>query len=915
MGEVYRARDTRLDRDVAIKVLPELFSADADRAARFEREAKTLASINHPNIAAIYGIESNALVMELVEGEDLSTIISRHAAPAARAERAQAERMGVGPHSQLEKSGLPLEDALPIARQIIDALEAAHEQGIVHRDLKPANIKVRGDGTVKILDFGLAKAVDPGNASGVNPSNSPTLTARATQMGMIIGTAAYMAPEQARGRPVDRRADIWAFGVVLYEMLTGKRAFEGEDISITLASVLKEEVSWAAVPAGVPAPIQRLLRRCLEKEPKKRLGWIGEARLALEENAAEAPQTTVSTEAATSIWRRALPWTVAATGLGAAVVAITLWAPWRAVPVMAPVRLLSFIGVDASLVTTRGPAAVLSPDGAMLAFAAFQTGQPARLFVRRLNELQATPLAGTDGADLPFFSPNGQWIAFFANGQLKKVAVTGGAVRKLCDALAGRGGAWTEDDTIIFTPTASANTRLMRVSAEGGQASEFGTLSEGATTQRWAQALPGGTHVLYTENGATGDFETANLVVAPLAGGAPKVLVRGAYGGRYVHNASSLGHLTYIQQGALYALPFDPVRLEGVGPAVVAAEGITAAPDFGSAQLDYASNGTLVYVPGQAVSPRRPLNWVARDGTVSTLRAEPSQWAEPRFSPDGRKLAMVINDGKQRDLWIYDLAGDRMTQFTTDPGFDRTPVWSPDNRRIVFTSDRAKPGGPTNLYMANADGTGEVTRLTNSPNTQVAFSWHPDQTFVFYQEQQPGTGWDLMVLPLEGTAATGWKPGTPRVFLGEASMDVFPQVSPDGRWVSYTSVETSGALMSVWVRPFPGPGGKWRVSEDVARFARWSPTSRELLFIDPLARDVKVAPYAVVGDAFQAGKVVTWSPAVIRQVASVDPFAIHPDGKRLAAAAVASESTNTENQLVFVFGFADYLRSIAPVKK
>lgn len=898
MGEVYRARDSRLDREVAIKVLPEAFALDADRLARFEREAKTLASLNHPNIAAIYGIEApatgsghaSALVMELVEGEDLSAILAR------------------GP--------VPLDEAVPLVRQIIDALEAAHDQGIVHRDLKPANIKVRPDGTVKVLDFGLAKALVPDAAgASADAMNSPTLTARATQMGMIIGTAAYMAPEQARGRPVDRRADIWAFGVVLYEMLSGRRAFEGEDVSITLAGVLKEDVSWAALPADLPPAIRQLLRRCLEKDPKRRLGWIGEARLALEDDAAAAtvlPSAAVVAPAPG--WRRALPWTVAAFGLGAVAVALALWAPWRTLPVPAPLRLLTHTGADASLVTTRGPAVALSPDGTMLAFAAQPTGQAPRLYIRRLDELQATPLAGTEGADLPFFSPTGQSIAFFAGGELKKVAITGGAVRKLCDAPSGRGGTWTDDDTIIFTPAAASNSRLMRVSAEGGQASGFGTFVDGGVTQRWPQALPGGTHVLYTENTGTTNFESANLVVAPLAGGAPKVVVRGAYSGRYVG-----GHLTYMLQGALYAVPFDLTRLEPRGTAVVAADGIAADPGFGSAQIAYASNGTLVYAPGQAVAPVQPVHWIARDGKVATMRAEAAQWSEPRFSPDGLKLAMVVTEGKQQDIWLYDIGRDRMTQFTTDPGNDRTPVWSSDNKRIIFSSDRAKPGGPTNIYMSNADGTGEVTRLTDSPNIQVAFSWHRDQTSVFFQENRPGTSWDLMVLPLipaGDSDAPGWKPGSPTVFLGEPGAQLYPQVSPDGRWLAYQQSETRGvSMINVWVRPFPGPGAGWRVSEGVARFAKWSPTSRELLFVDPNAREVKVAPYTVEGAAFQPGKVTTWSPTVIQQNAAQDSFAIHPDGKRLAASAFVNNREGVETNVVFVFNFSDYLHKIAPVKK
>jgi len=443
MGQVWRARDTKLNRDVALKVLPDLFANDPDRLARFTREAQVLAALNHSNIAQIYGIEGQALVMELVEGEDLSVLIGRGA--------------------------LPLHDIVPIATQIAQALEAAHEQGIIHRDLKPANVKVRADGTVKVLDFGLAKAMDPAGASSADSMNSPTLTGRATQMGMIIGTAAYMAPEQARGRVVDRRADIWAFGVVLYEMLTGRRAFEGEDISITLASVLKEDVRWIALPEDLPAPIFKLLRRCLEKDPKRRLSWIGEARLTLEDPAtlqpatAMAPVAVATTVPAAPLWRRALPWTLAAVGVVSALVLLSLWAPWRTTPPPSSRKLLASIGADATLSTTFGASAILSPDGTTLAFVAVPAKQarPA-LFVRKLDELQATVLAGTEDAASPFFSPDGQWIAYFAGGQLKKVSTTGGASVKLCDAPGGRGGAWTDDDSIIFTP-------------EGGQARTRGS--------------------------------------------------------------------------------------------------------------------------------------------------------------------------------------------------------------------------------------------------------------------------------------------------------------------------------------------------------------------------------------------------------------------------------------------------------
>ena len=446
MGEVYRARDTKLNRDVALKILPDAFASDPDRLARFTREAQTLASLNHPNIAAIYGIEESpsagsgqagirALVMELVEGEDLSQRIAR--------------------------GGIPIDDALPIARQIAEALEAAHGQGIIHRDLKPANIKVRADGTVKVLDFGLAKAMDPLSSSSAAAAlaNSPTITnaAAMTAAGIILGTAAYMSPEQARGKVVDKRTDIWAFGCVLYEMLTGLRPFGGNDVTDTIAAVIRADPDWSKLRADTPTAIRRLLRRCLEKDRLRRLPDAADARLEIDE-ALNLPPGDVNMEHAAQRanqtvvagWRRALPWAVA--GL-LSVVALLMWAPWRSAPVSAPRKLLASIGADASLPTDLGASAILSPDGTMLAFVARQAGQQTRLFIRKLDQLQAAALAGTEDAASPFFSPDGQWFGFFAGGQLKKVSVTGGAAITLCDVTQGRGGTWTDDGTVIFSPT------------------------------------------------------------------------------------------------------------------------------------------------------------------------------------------------------------------------------------------------------------------------------------------------------------------------------------------------------------------------------------------------------------------------------------------------------------------------------
>jgi serine/threonine-protein kinase len=909
MGEVYRARDTKLNRDVALKILPESFTADPDRLARFRREAQVLASLNHPNIAAIYGFEdsgaTHALVMEFVDGLTVAELID-----------------ATGDHAL----GLSLADVLPIARQIAEALEAAHETGIIHRDLKPANVKVRTDGTVKVLDFGLAKAIDPAGSSPSAMANSPTLTARATQLGMILGTAAYMAPEQARGRAVDRRADIWAFGVVVYEMLSGRRAFDGDDISITLASVLKEDVRWDALPADLPSPLQRLLRRCLEKDPKRRLSWIGEARLILEDPASLNRDVAISSIAGAPplpLWRRAMPWAVAALGLAAALVSIALWAPWRTTPVPTPRKLLVGIGVDASMETILfGAPVILSPDGTTLAVVAQVTGGQTQLFIRKLDQLQAAPLAGTEGASSPFFSPDGQWIAFFAGSKLKKVQVTGGAPAILCDAESGRGGTFVDDDTIIFTPSSSPSVKLLRVSASGGTPAVFGTLGEGATTQRWPQALPGGKAVLYTEHSAGNGFDNANLVVAPLAGGAPKIVMRGAYYGRYVpsglgtlkRDERGRGHLLYMQQGTLFAVPFNLDRLETAGQAVPAIDGLSANPGVGGATVAFSGDGTLVYVPGSTQSNVNSIDWMTRDGKTSTLRAAKAGWANPRFSPDGQKLAMEITDGKQRDIWVYDWARDTLTQLTFDAANDRFPVWTPDGKRIVFGSDRAKPG-VINLYWVNADGTGEPTRLTDSPNQQQPVSWHPNGRFLAFHENRGGsTAIDLMMLPMEGDAVRGWTPGAPTVFLATPAIEVLPTFSPDGRWLAYQSNELGS--FEIFVRAFPGPGSKWRISTDGGVWPAWSPASRELLFLNQFK--VMVAPYTVEGDSFKADKPQLWSPVGYQSVGGVGfgPYALNPDGKRLALAAADPTAPGAiQDKVVLVSNFFDYLNKIAPAKK
>jgi Tol biopolymer transport system component len=686
-------------------------------------------------------------------------------------------------------------------------------------------------------------------------------------------------------------------------MLTGKRAFPGEDLTDTLAAVVRADPDWMSLPPGLSSALVIYLRRCLHKDPKQRIPDIAAMRLALE----GAFETVVSASATrtlrTSAARHALPWAVAGIfGVGLIAALLLLWAPWRSVPVPAPRTVLASIGADASLPTNLGASMILSPDGTTLAFVGQQAGQ-SRLFVRTLDHLQAAALAGTEDAASPFFSPDGQWIAFFAGGQLKKIAITGGAVVTLCDAPSGRGGTWADDDTILFTPAVAPNTRLMRVSAAGGTPAVFGTLSQGAIFQRWPQALPGGKAVLYAEHSSLINWDGANLVVAPLSGGTPKIVVRGGYYGRYVAS----GHLIYMHQGTMFAVPFDRDRLEPIGHAVPVLDRV-AASVTGSAQLAVSAEGTLVYVTGTAATDARPVDWLARDGKTAVLRATKGDWANPRFSPDGQKLALEIFDGKQRDVWVYEWARDRLTQLTFDPGQDSNPVWTPDGRRVVFASDRAKRG-VANLYWVNADGTGGVTRLTDSPESQQPSSWHPSGKFLAFHANRAATGSDLMILPMEGDDARGWTSGNPTVFLGTPAFERFPMFSPDGRWIAYSS------NAEVYVGPFPGPGGPWRISTGGGTSPRWSATANELLFLT-LQGNIMAASYAVVGDSFRADTPQIWSPTGVQGGSAVDsPYDLHPDGRRVAVAATPKQAGVVQDKVVFVFNFADYLRKIAPATK
>jgi serine/threonine-protein kinase len=886
MGEVYRAIDTTLKRAVAIKALPEALASEADRLARLQREAEVLASLNHPHIAQIYGLEkaegSTALVLEFVDGPTL------------------ADRIVQGP--------IPIDEALPIAKQIAEALEAAHEQGIVHRDLKPANIKLRPDGQVKVLDFGLAKLATRELAS-TGPAGltaSPTLTIQATYLGVILGTAAYMSPEQAKGKMVDRRTDIWAFGVVLCEMLTGRRMYDGETAAETLARIIEREPDLSALPPATPATIRAVLERCLTKDPRARLQAIGEARITLERAIAH-PLSSIerASDSSRDRSRRGgiAAWALVAAFAIALAVTLGLWAPWREASPRATVRVNVDIGVDASLMTDVGTAAVLSPDAQILAFAARPTESgPSYLYVRRLDQLSATQIAGTEDARSPFFSPNGQWIAFFAEGKLKKVAVVGGAVVTVSDAASGRGGSWAEDDTITFQPNISAgNASLARVSSAGGKPTFSKPEEQGRA--RFPQVLPGGA-ILYTRYapGATGEIRVE------LPDGERRVLFMGGYA-RYLRS----GHLLYVHEGILYAVAFDVRRLQPVGQAVPVIESVLANDNMSGAQFFVSDNGTLVYLAGGDATTEPPvMSWLDVTGKVTTLLPVGRNWLSPRFSPDGTQLAIEIVDGSS-DIWTYDIKRGVLDRKTGDTrAQEGEPIWTPDGRRIMFTKADSVGGAP-NLYWVRADLTGEVQRLTNSPWAQNPGSWHPNGKTLAFAQANTRTNPDIWLLPMEGDETSGWKPGVAMVLIQTEANENNPQFSPDGKWLAYVS--NRSGVFEVYVQPYPGPGGPWQVSSGGGLAPVWSKAKQEL-FYSTLDQQIMVAPYRVVGAEFRRDPPRRWSSTRFAVRGQRTSFDLHPDGNRFALA-VAPEAREfvRRDELIFVFNFFDELRRLVPVKK
>jgi len=872
MGEVYQAHDTKLGRDVAIKVLPEAFAHDPERLSRFRREAQLLASLNHTNIATIHGLEetngTSYLVMELVPGETLAQRIKRDGA-------------------------VPIEESLTIAKQIAEALEAAHEKSIIHRDLKPANVKLTPEGKVKVLDFGLAKAF-AGDTSTEDMGNSPTLSMAATMQGVILGTAAYMSPEQAKGKQVDKRTDIWAFGCVLYELLTGKQTFHGEDVTDILAAVVRAEPDWQGLPAATPMQVCNLLRRCLQKDKTLRLQAAGDARIEIQE-AIVAPKDSGATQAAPASMSK-LPWVVAAALAIVAVVALLV--AWRATrPVeRALVRLDVDLGPDVSLVSIAGADEILSPDGTRLVYVS-----QGRLFTRRLDQPNATELAGTPRANAPFFSPDGQWVAFFSSGKLQKISVEGGSAITLCNATNARGGSWGEDGNILAA--LNINGGLSRIPSAGGPPTLVTDLQSGEATHRWPQILLGGKAVLFTASQSPTAFDAADIDVMSLADHRRKTLVRGGTFGRYLPS----GHLVYVNRGTLFAVPFDLDRLEVRGTPAPVLDQIGYNAAQGSAQLDISQTGTLIYRSGGAGGGLLTVAWLDGAGKTQPLLEKPGAYGRPSMSPDGQRLALEVMDGSGTDIWLYDWQRDTMTRLTFN-GNASTPLWNPDGRYIAFLATGE------GMSVTRSDGSGKPQPLTQSKNFQVPWSFTPDGKRLAFYEQDSKTSFDLWTVPLESDSA-GLRAGKPEVFLQTPADERTPSFSPDGRWLAYVSDESG--TFQVYVRAFPDKGGKWQISNSGGWLPMWSRNGHELFF-ETLDNHIMVVAYAEKGDSFEADKPRVWSEKQLGGLTltsrNVD---LAPDGKRIVALmpVETAEAQKAQNHVIFLENFFDEVRRKVPVGK
>jgi len=855
MGVVYRARDTKLGRDVAIKVLPADVSQDAERLSRFEREARLLASLNHPNVATLHGFEEDSgrrfLVMELVEGETLAERIARHP--------------------------LPLEEALPLFRQMAEGLEAAHEKGIIHRDLKPSNVKITPEGKVKVLDFGLAKAFASSPAGG-RQSESPTVTRSPSESGVILGTAAYMSPEQARGKTLDKRTDIWAFGCCLFEALTGRAAFLGETVSDTIAKILEREPAWGALPDGTTKKVRELLAWCLMKDPATRLRDIGDARIMLAK-ALNEPEEPPRQD------RRAF---MAAVVVAVVTTAVAFWSLRRAPePPDRPVlrAILPFLD-GARLALGAATSLTVSPDGRYVAYVA-EDGGSRRLYLRTLDSLVGRTIEGGEGAMTLFFSPDSQWVGFAKGRTLWRVAVSGGAPLRILDFSGYPMGVDWSGDQLVFTAGFAG---LRRVPA-GGEPEVLTVLDRDRRekSHRFPQVLPGGEAVLFTLATSTTDsWDDASIAVASMKTGEHKVVLEGGTHARY----SPTGHLVYARRGSLHAVAFDLRKLEVTGQPVPVLPQVMTDLAIGVAQFDLSDAGTLVYAPGLSRTNDRRVMWVDRAGRVEPLIETPRPFGGLSLSRDGRTLALDLNGGIN-SIWLYEIPRGTLTRWTSE--WDNFgPVWDPTGQQIAFASGRS---GPFNLYKQPVEGMGPAERLTTSDYTQTAASWSPDGAFLAFHEDAGETGVDVWMLSLSGERR-------PAPFLKGRANEMWPAFSPNGRYVAYQSDETGE--FEIYLRQFPGGGGMRQVSTGGGSYPVWNPNGKELFY----RNGDKMMAVAVETE----GELVLGRTAVLFQGPSpsgYSNFEVTPDGQRFIALD-DSVAEPAPTHLVLVQNFGEELKRLVP---
>jgi Tol biopolymer transport system component len=889
MGEVYRAHDTKLGRDVAIKVLPANFVNDPERLSRFQREARMLAALNHANIATIYGLEQcdgvTCLVMELVSGETL------------------AERVRSGP--------IGIEEALKIAVQIAEAMEAAHEKSIIHRDLKPANVKVTLEGKVKVLDFGLAKAF-AGDAANDDPSNSPTLSAAATMQGVILGTAGYMSPEQARGKSCDKRTDIWAFGCVLYELLTGRQAFQGDSTTEILAAVLRGEPDWEALPETTPLNMRVLLRRCLQKEMNKRARDAGDALIEIEEALArpvtKEPTTAAAAKGVHALGRRSVVVGLGCLFLGAIVTGLAVWnlKPSPPQPVTRTVINLQPGQQLAGL--AGGPAVALSPDGTRLAYVARQGGTQ-QLYLRAMDSLEAKPIPGTDGAVNPFFSPDGLWLGFFVGQKLKKISVNGGAALTVGDATFPHGASWGRPGIIVFAP--SVGSPLKQVPDEGGTPQLLTRLKKGEVNQRWPEFLPDGKAVLFTGAPTNASWTNSEVAAQSVGTGERRNLIQRATLPRY----AASGHLVYAQAGSLMAVPFDPRRLAITGVAVPVVEGVLQSPWSGAAQYSLSATGSLVYIPGGVQADQRRLVWVTRNGAEQPVAAPTRAYVYPRLSPDGHRLGVAITE-EETQVWLYDFSRETLTRLTFGGSVNQNSVWTPDGKWIATQSNRE---GPMNIFWQRADGSGGLEHLITSEYNNFPMSFSPDGQLLAFAEVNPTTGYDIWVLRLGDTSQGSVQvpsPGSAQVrraepFLRTPFNESTPRFSPDGRWLAYISDESG--RFEIYVQPYPGPGGKWQISTEGGAEPAWNPNGRELFYRSGdkmMAVDIATQPSFSAGKPrmlFEGG----YSPAY----GTSTNYDVSPDGQRFLMIKPNEAGEAAPTQINVVLNWFEELKQKVPTGK